>query len=118
MTADQVYVFTRVAGDKVGATKMDRPEDLEASPRTGRVYAALTNNTDRGASGKAGADEANPRKGNKHGQVLESAEKDDDPAARRFTWRLFLVCGDPDDPETYSGGFPKDQVSPISARTT
>lgn len=114
MTADEVYVFTRIAGDKVGATKMDRPEDVEASPRTGRVYAALTNNTDRGASGKAGPDEANPRTGNKHGQVLEFAERGDDPAARSFTWRLFLVCGDPEDPATYFGGFPKDQVSPIS----
>ncbi|MGH3314423.1 MAG: PhoX family protein, partial [Streptomyces sp.] len=114
MTAEEVYVFTRLAGDKVGATKMDRPEDVEPSPRTGRVYAALTNNTDRGAAGKAGPNEANPRKGNKHGQVLEFAERGDDPAARRFSWRLFLVCGDPDDPVTYFGGFPKDQVSPIS----
>ncbi|QPP07778.1 PhoX family phosphatase [Streptomyces bathyalis] len=114
MTAEEVYVFTRIAGDKAGATKMDRPEDVEPSPRTGRVYAALTNNTDRGASGKAGPDEANPRKGNKHGHVLEFAEHGDDPAARRFTWRLFLVCGDPEDPDTYFGGFPKDQVSPIS----
>ncbi|OEV26977.1 phosphatase [Streptomyces nanshensis] len=114
MTAEEVYVFTRIAGDKAGATKMDRPEDVEPSPRTGRVYAALTNNTDRGAAGKAGPDEANPRKGNKHGQVLEFAEKGDDPAARSFSWRLFLVCGDPEDPSTYFGGFPKDQVSPIS----
>ncbi|RAJ66617.1 hypothetical protein K378_02789 [Streptomyces sp. Amel2xB2] len=114
MTADEVYVFTRIAGDKAGATKMDRPEDVEPSPRTGRVYAALTNNTDRGASGKAGPDEANPRNGNKHGQVLEFAERGDDPAAHAFTWRLLLVCGDPEDPGTYFGGFPKDQVSPIS----
>ncbi|MCH6161336.1 PhoX family protein [Streptomyces marispadix] len=114
MTADEVYVFTRIAGDKAGATKMDRPEDVEPSPRTGRVYAALTNNTDRGAAGKARPDEANPRKNNKHGHVLEFAEHGDDPAARRFTWRLFLVCGDPEDPGTYFGGFPKDQVSPIS----
>ncbi|MFC4495727.1 PhoX family protein [Streptomyces ovatisporus] len=114
MTAEEVYVFTRIAADKAGATKMDRPEDVEPSPRTGRVYAALTNNTDRGAAGKAGPDEANPRKGNKHGQVLEFSEHGDDPAARRFKWRLFLVCGDPDDPGTYFAGFPKDQVSPIS----
>ncbi|MEV8308154.1 PhoX family phosphatase [Streptomyces flavidovirens] len=114
MTAEEVYVFTRVAGDKVGATKMDRPEDVEPSPRTGRVYVALTNNTDRGKAGKEGADEANPRNLNKHGQVLELAEHWDDPASDGFAWRLFLVAGDPDDPATYFAGFPKDKVSPIS----
>ncbi|OEJ25943.1 phosphatase [Streptomyces agglomeratus] len=114
MTAEEVYVFTRLAGDKVGATKMDRPEDVEPSPRTGRVYVALTNNTDRGKPGKAGADEANPRNLNKHGQVLELAEHWDDPASDGFAWRLFLVAGDPEDPATYFAGFPKDRVSPIS----
>ncbi|MFD0167538.1 PhoX family protein [Streptomyces decoyicus] len=114
MTAEEVYVFTRIAADKVGATKMDRPEDVEPSPRTGRVYIALTNNSDRGKTGKAPADEVNPRNGNKHGQILELSERWDDPAAGRFHWRLFLVCGDPEDPATYFGGFPKDQVSPIS----
>ncbi|GAA0468617.1 PhoX family phosphatase [Streptomyces olivaceiscleroticus] len=114
MTAEEVYVFTRMAADKVGATKMDRPEDVEPSPRTGKVYVALTNNSDRGKDGKAAADEANPRNGNKHGQILELTERRNDPAAGRFTWNLFLVCGDPEDPSTYFGGFPKDQVSPIS----
>ena len=114
MTAEEVYVFTRLAGDKVGATKMDRPEDVEPSPRTGRVYIALTNNTDRGKAGKAGADEANPRNANKHGQILELAENWDDPAGDGFAWRLFLVAGDPEDPATYFAGFPKEKVSPIS----
>ncbi|MCX4824492.1 PhoX family protein [Streptomyces sp. NBC_01142] len=114
MSAEEVYVFTRLAGDKVGATKMDRPEDVEPSPRTGRVYVALTNNTDRGKAGKAGADEANPRNLNKHGQILELAENWDDAAGDGFAWRLFLVAGDPNDPATYFAGFPKDKVSPIS----
>ncbi|WP_128984092.1 PhoX family protein [Streptomyces roseicoloratus] len=114
MTAEEVFVFTRVAGDKVGATKMDRPEDVEPSPRTGRVYVALTNNTNRGKGTNPGADEANPRNLNKHGQILELAEHWDDPAADGFAWRLFLVAGDPDDPTTYFAGFPKDRVSPIS----
>ncbi|MFJ3904332.1 PhoX family protein [Streptomyces sp. NPDC090025] len=114
MTAEEVYVFTRLAGDKVGATKMDRPEDVEPSPRTGRVYIALTNNTDRGKAGKAPADEANPRNLNKHGQILELAEHWDDPASDGFAWRLFLVAGDPNDPSTYFSGFPKEKVSPIS----
>ncbi|NEE17195.1 DUF839 domain-containing protein, partial [Streptomyces sp. SID7499] len=80
--------------------KMDRPEDVEPSPRTGRVYVALTNNSDRGKAGKPGADEANPRNSNKHGQILELAENWDDPTSDGFAWRLFLVAGDPDDPAT------------------
>ncbi|MGX2996442.1 PhoX family protein [Streptomyces sp. JNUCC 64] len=114
MTADEVYVFTRLAADRVAATTMDRPEDVQPSPRTGRVYAALTNNSERGKPGRPGADEANPRNLNKHGQVLELAEAGDDPAAGTFSWRLFLVAGDPQDPATYFAGFPKDRVSPIS----
>ncbi|GLB63337.1 hypothetical protein NCCP2495_12150 [Dietzia sp. NCCP-2495] len=111
MTPEQVAVFTRVAGDKVGATKMDRPEDVEPSPTTGKVYMALTNNSQRGTAGKAAADEANPRHNNKHGQVLELT---DDHAGTGFGWNLLLVCGDPAAADTYFGGFDKTKVSPIS----
>ncbi|WP_236246242.1 PhoX family phosphatase [Streptomyces sp. CC210A] len=114
MTAEEVYVFTRLAADKVGATKMDRPEDVEPHPVTGRVYVALTNNKDRGATGKAGPDEANPRKGNKHGHILELEERRSDAASLAFGWRLVLVCGDPADPSTYFAGYDKSRVSPIS----
>jgi secreted PhoX family phosphatase len=113
-TAEEVYVFTRLAADKAGATKMDRPEDIEPNPVNGRIYAALTNNADRGAAGKAAADEANPRNNNKNGHILEWQEDDGDSAATKFSWRLLLVCGDPAAADTYFGGFPKDQVSPIS----
>lgn len=111
MSADEVAVFTRLAGDKVGATKMDRPEDFEPNPKTGKVYVALTNNTKRGEEGKAPADTANPRNNNKNGQVLEI---DDQHAGTSFTWNLLLVCGDPATADTYFGGFDKSQVSPIS----
>ncbi|OZM72737.1 phosphatase [Amycolatopsis antarctica] len=113
-TAEDVYVFTRQAADKVGPTKMDRPEDIEPNPVNGRVYAALTNNTDRGAAGKGVADEANPRNGNKNGHVLEWEEDGGDAAALTFGWRLLLVCGDPNAADTYFGGFDKSKVSPIS----
>jgi secreted PhoX family phosphatase len=115
MTADEVYVFTRLAADRVGATKMDRPEDVEANPRTGRVYIALTNNTDRGRAGRAGADEANPRNQNRYGHVIELVEERDDAAALRFGWSILLVCGDPNSPDTWFGGFDKSQVSPITS---
>ncbi|SDJ85729.1 hypothetical protein SAMN04487820_102392 [Actinopolyspora mzabensis] len=113
-TAEEVYVFTRLAADEVGATKMDRPEDIEPNPSNGRVYCALTNNSNRGAAGHAPVDEINPRIGNKHGHVLEIRENHDDPTSTRMSWGLLLVCGDPEDAGTYFGGFDKDQVSPIS----
>lgn len=114
MTAEEVFVFTRLAGDKVGATKMDRPEDIEPNPVTGKVYVALTNNGNRGVGANAKADEANPRNANKHGHVLELTERGNRAESTRFAWSLFLVAGDPEDPATYFAGFPKDAVSPIS----
>ncbi|MEU0565271.1 PhoX family phosphatase [Nonomuraea sp. NPDC005983] len=111
MTATEVLVYTRVAADKVGATKMDRPEDMERNPVNGAVYVALTNNTNRTA---AQVDEANPRPSNKHGHILELVEKRDDAGATTFAWSLPLVCGDPKDPATYFAGYDKTQVSPIS----
>ncbi|GAA4101836.1 PhoX family protein [Nonomuraea soli] len=111
MTAEEVLVFTRVAADKKGATRMDRPEDIERNPVTGGVFVALTNNSNRTA---AEVDEANPRPSNKHGHVLEIMEHRNDAAATTFTWSLPLICGDPNDPTTYFAGFDKTKVSPIS----
>lgn len=112
-TAEEVAIFTREAADVVGATKMDRPEDVEASPVTGKVYMALTNNKYRGAAEKSLEDvtEYAPVKENKNGLVMEI---DDDHAGEEFTWNLILVCGDPDEAYTYFGGFDKSKVSPIS----
>ncbi|MEU7748345.1 PhoX family phosphatase [Nonomuraea sp. NPDC049158] len=111
MTAIEVLVYTRVAADKVGATKMDRPEDMERNPVTGGVYVALTNNTNRTA---AQVDEANPRPSNKHGHVLEIVERRDDAGEKTFAWSIPLVCGDPNDAATYFAGYDKTKVSPIS----
>jgi secreted PhoX family phosphatase len=111
-TAAEVLVKTRLAADKVGATKMDRPEDIERNPKNGAVYVALTNNSSRTA---AQADEANPRAANKHGHILEIVERNDDAGATTFSWSVPLVCGDPNDPSTYFAGFDKSKVSPITS---
>ena len=114
-TGEEVLVFTRDAADEVGATKMDRPEDVQAHPTTGKIYAALTNNKYRGAveEGKdyEGVMEYAPVKENKNGYVLEI---DDDHTGEDLKWNLLLVCGDPKEAETYFGGFDKSKVSPIS----
>ncbi|MFM9582649.1 PhoX family protein [Streptomyces caniscabiei] len=113
MTADEVYVFTRLAADRAGTTS-GPPRGRRGPPdHRPRVY-RLTNNSDRGAAGKTGPDEANPRIGDKHGHVLELEERRGDAATTSFAWRLMLVCGDPDDLSTYFAGFDKNQVSPIS----
>ncbi|MFI5839608.1 PhoX family protein [Catenuloplanes sp. NPDC051500] len=114
MTAADVLVFTRLAGDKVGATKMDRPEDVQPSLITGKIYAALTNNTNRGVGTNAAADEANPRNANKHGHIFEITEDKGDHTGETFTWAIPIVCGDPADPATFFSGYDKTKVSPIS----
>lgn len=111
MSVAEVLIFTRLAADKLSPTKMDRPEDVQPSPVTGKVYMACTNNTNRTA---AQIDAANPRASNKSGHVIEISETRNDAAALTFAWSLVLVCGNPDDPSTYFSGYDRTKVSPIS----
>lgn len=120
MSVEEVLVYTRVAADKVGPTKMDRCEDVEPSLHTGKVYVACTNNSDRGKKDALGnyttepATEVNPRNLNRDGHVVEITETGDQTSTT-FTWNLLLVCGDPAQGDvTYFSGFPVDKVSPIS----
>ena len=95
--ADQaaVLVRTRQAADQVGATRMDRPEWIAVHPRTGEVYCTLTNNAHRGTPERPGLNAANPRANNVFGHIIRWREADDDAAAQRFEWEMFVLCGDP-----------------------
>jgi secreted PhoX family phosphatase len=111
MSTEEVLVFARLAADAVGATKMDRPEDVEPNPKTRKVYLALTNNSSRT---QASVDEANPVTGNRNGHVIEMTETAGQ-SGTSFGWSILLLCGDPAvDQNTYFAGFPKELVSPIS----
>ncbi|MFP8778266.1 PhoX family protein [Hydrogenophaga sp. RWCD_12] len=94
--AADIAVFTRLAADAVGATKMDRPEWAGVNPKNGEVYITLTNNSTRTP---ANTDSVNPRsytdlkagkeqKGNVNGHIVRLAEPQ--PAATGFRWDIFL----------------------------
>src|SRR5262245_47097919 len=110
-----VLIRTRQAADLLGATKMDRPEDIETNPVNNKIYMVMTNNNQRGAQGRPGPDKANPRADNRSGHIIEVTEANNDAAATTFTWDIFMLAGDPADASTYFAGYAKDQVSPIAA---
>jgi secreted PhoX family phosphatase len=87
-----VVIEARRAGDLLGATKMDRPEDIEASAKTNKVYVALTNNNRRKAEQ---IDAANPRADNRFGHLIEMIPPDGDHAADTFRWEILVRCGNP-----------------------
>lgn len=111
----EVLINTRRAADLLGATKMDRPEDVEPNPVNKKIYVALTNNTRRGTEGQAGTDAANPRAKNTSGHIIEITETDNNYAAPTFKWEMLILAGLPSDPSTFFAGFDKSKVSPIGA---
>jgi secreted PhoX family phosphatase len=110
-----VAINTRKAADLLGATKMDRPEDVEPNPVTKKIYVALTNNTNRGGEGRAPTDAANPRANNASGHIIEITETNNDYASTTFRWEMFILAGLPTDASTFFAGFDKSKVSPIGA---
>ena len=96
-----VLLKTRLAADALGATPMDRPEDMETNPVTGRVYAIMTKNK------KMTADKLNPantRPENFYGHIVELMPpggngRDADHTVDTYNWDLFVLAGNPKDPK-------------------
>lgn len=100
-----VLIKARMAAYLLGATPMDRPEDVEANPVTGRIYIACTRNENRsvepgiitygGRQIGTAANAANPRGSNAFGHIIEITEAGEDHTALEFSWEVFLLAGDP-----------------------
>jgi len=101
----EVLIKARAAAHILGATPMDRPEDIEVHPHTGRIYVACTRNDSRTSEAAvrtyAGRDvdyapnAANPRSKNQYGHIIEIREEGDDHTALEFSWEVFILAGDP-----------------------
>ncbi len=87
-----VVLDMRKAADLVGATPMDRPEEIKVNPSSGNVFAVLTNNARRNP---LQTDAVNPRAVNRHGQILELIPPQQDHNAREYKWEIFILAGDP-----------------------
>jgi uncharacterized protein len=102
-----IAIFTRLAADAVGATKMDRPEWAGVNPRNGEIYITLTNNANRTVDGEFGVDAANPRvykdmkadakgpkenTGNVNGHIIRLAQGK--PSDSAFKWDLYLTASE------------------------
>jgi secreted PhoX family phosphatase len=105
-----VYLNTRLAADKKGATPMDRPEWGAVNPVNGEVYITLTNSfSDTSSTYRqvTQTDAANPRSykdnsnstraGNMNGHIIRWREMGSNPAATTFTWDIYVFGAESDD---------------------
>jgi len=120
-----VVLRCREAADRLGATPLDRPEDVAVHRRNGNVYVACTQNLERdsGVETQGGreldtrTDAANPRAPNAAGHILEIAEQGADAAATAFRWEVFLLAGAPSG-ERLLATLPAEHAGSLAADAT
>ncbi len=100
MTKEEICLHTRMAGSKVKATTMDRPEWVASNPKKVESYCCLTNNKNRGIKPNKGGDNTpvggpNPREKNLYGQIVRWIPQGKDHSATKFDWDLFVLAGNP-----------------------
>ncbi len=100
-----LMIRARDAARLLGATPMDRPEDVEAVTDAqwrgaGPVLIVCTKNTQQGFAHpgnprRPDAAKPNAAQSNMPGHIVRLDEQGGDCAARRFRWDIFLLAGDP-----------------------
>ncbi len=74
----ELLISTRHAASILGATPLDRPEDVEIDPITGAIYLCCTNNK---------------KNGNQHGQIYKFIEKNNDYTGTKFKHEIWKSGG-------------------------
>ena len=74
----EVMINAREAAKMLGATQLNRPEDIEIHPKSGEIFVSLTNNKARGDF---------------HGSILKISENEDDHAGLSFKAETFQLGG-------------------------
>ena len=82
-----LLVHARMAGDEVGATKMDRPEWITVA-HDEQVYCALTNNSSRSET-----DSANPEAPNVYGHIIRWKDSEMHTGST-FEWNIFKLASE------------------------
>ena len=126
-----LMVRARIAARALGATPMDRPEDVEAIlddrwVGTGTVFIPCTKATDARPTGPGKPDRPGPTgeaglQLNLPGHVLRLQETGGDCGATTFAWDIFLMGGDPaaeTEIGTTPGGRPVNQSVVVDGRAT
>jgi secreted PhoX family phosphatase len=120
-----VVLRCREAADRLGATPLDRPEDVAVNPRTGNVYFACTQNIgrDEGVVDVGGrmldtrTSGACPRAPNSAGHIIEVIEQNVDAAATSFKWEIFLLAGAPSSQQLVAA-LPAEHAGSLAAELT
>jgi secreted PhoX family phosphatase len=120
-----VVLHCREAADRLGATPLDRPEDVAVNLRTGNVYFACTQNLgrDEGVADIAGrtldtrTSRASPRAPNTAGHIIELIEQNADAAATSFRWEIFLLAGAPTSQQLVAA-LPTEHAASLAAELT
>jgi hypothetical protein len=120
-----VVLRCREAADRLGATPLDRPEDVAVNPRTGNVYFACTQSFGRdggvidvnGRMLDTRTDRSSPRAPNTAGHIIELIEHNADAAAASFRWEIFLLAGSPSGPRLVAE-LPAEHSGSLAAELT
>ncbi|HEY9737663.1 MAG TPA: PhoX family phosphatase [Trichocoleus sp.] len=100
----EILTYARLAADAAGATPMDRPEWISTAAN-GEVYCTLTNNTQRGTSGRPGTNAANPLGPNPFGHIIKWRDADQH-VGLTFRWDIFVLARDTHNTDQSAFGSP------------